>query len=267
MNPETLGASALATATAAPSAGGPLSVGPYQSEGESPKAGAAKKGTSSKQTVSEDLKKKIKERESGSADKPQTEPYEDSKGHCTIGYGHLIHKGACTPADAENYKDFDAAKAEALFEQDLKSITDPVNNYLDVEVTQEQFDQLVSHAYVRGPGNMNKDGVFDAINEGRLDDAANLIATPPNFSPSPGHVPRFDEEAEPFRSPEAKEEAQKVRDKREADRIAAEKEKADAKIAAKKAKAEAEAKRGADKASEKNAKARKATKDGGSGKI
>src|SRR3989344_915328 len=63
--------------------------------------------------------------------------YLDEGGHPTIGYGHLIRPG----------EDFSAGLTHgqglALYRKDLQERIDTVNKYLEVKVTQSQFDTLV----------------------------------------------------------------------------------------------------------------------------
>ena len=47
-------------------------------------------------------------------------PYHDSAGHCTIGWGHLCHKGPVTAVDVEFYDGFTEADARLLLVQDLE---------------------------------------------------------------------------------------------------------------------------------------------------
>lgn len=74
-----------------------------------------------------------------------TEPYTGEKplkGTLTIGYGHT--------ANVYPNQTITKNEALALLAQDTQWAQDLVNNNLQVEVSQEQFDALVSHAFNTG---------------------------------------------------------------------------------------------------------------------
>jgi GH24 family phage-related lysozyme (muramidase) len=48
-------------------------------------------------------------------------PYNDPVGHCTIGYGHLIHLGNCTRRDRRKWGRLTEAEARRLLRKNLKS--------------------------------------------------------------------------------------------------------------------------------------------------
>ncbi|WP_207264311.1 hypothetical protein [Desulfovibrio sp. Huiquan2017] len=67
---------------------------------------------------SEDVKERLKKREVY-----REKPYDnDGARNCTIGYGHLLHRGACTQEDYDEYKDgWSKEKAQEMFESDVKT--------------------------------------------------------------------------------------------------------------------------------------------------
>lgn len=74
------------------------------------------------------------------------EPYLDSGGKCTIGWGHLIEAGEFCPdkitvEQGEKYLSDDIAKAERA-----------INRTVKVPLKQNQFDSLVSFVYNIGAG-------------------------------------------------------------------------------------------------------------------
>lgn len=77
----------------------------------------------------------------GSHEGLRLEPYNDPF-HCTIGIGHLIHKGTCTSADFAQYKGFTEQQAFDLFRSDSRKAIDAVAAAVKVPLTQNQFDAL-----------------------------------------------------------------------------------------------------------------------------
>jgi GH24 family phage-related lysozyme (muramidase) len=82
----------------------------------------------------------------------RTKLYEDPSGHCTIGIGHLVHKGRCNGSEpAEFKKGITPAQAYALLQRDADRMAKAVNA-LRIPLNQNQFDALVSFTYNMGPG-------------------------------------------------------------------------------------------------------------------
>ncbi|MFO1434147.1 MAG: DUF4157 domain-containing protein [Candidatus Competibacteraceae bacterium] len=74
--------------------------------------------------------------------------YPDSAGHCTIGIGHLVHRGRCTAADQKKWgKRITRDYALNLFREDLQPRVKDVNRLVRVNITQPQFDALVSFQF------------------------------------------------------------------------------------------------------------------------
>jgi len=81
--------------------------------------------------------------------------YNDAVGHCTIGYGHLLHLGNCGPADRAAYPNgINRQQGMTLFRQDLSRYENLVSNNVKVPLTQNQFDALVSFSFNIGPGSV-----------------------------------------------------------------------------------------------------------------
>jgi GH24 family phage-related lysozyme (muramidase) len=104
----------------------------------------------------------------------RTKMYEsDGGGHCTVGWGHLVHRGKCD--GRENEKQFtlgitkdDGNKLLASDTADAeKAVNKAITDY-GVSPTQNQFDALVSFAYNAGTGSL-KTMLKGAEKEGKLD--------------------------------------------------------------------------------------------------
>ncbi|ACC74811.1 LysM peptidoglycan-binding domain-containing protein [Paraburkholderia phymatum] len=83
--------------------------------------------------------------------KANTYYYDDSKGYCTVGWGHLISKSSCT---ANGYvamsSKISVADAQTLFDRDVARIETAVKNAISVPLYQYEYDALVSLAYNMG---------------------------------------------------------------------------------------------------------------------
>lgn len=113
-------------------------------------------------------------------------PYRDVGGLWTVGYGHLIQKGDVINGVKVTDQTFqemsrgggcdifnmDDAAADALFDQDVQQFVNCARN-VNQEVTQGQFDAMVSLSYNIGCGAFSKSGTKRAIEDGNFEDAAN----------------------------------------------------------------------------------------------
>lgn len=97
--------------------------------------------------------------------------YLDSAGVPTIGYGHTR---TVTRADVKNGKTITREEANRLFDQDLEHFEKAVRDQVKVDLTDSQFDSLVSFAYNLGEGNLKK--VVEDVNAGNFKKAAERMA-------------------------------------------------------------------------------------------
>jgi GH24 family phage-related lysozyme (muramidase)/uncharacterized Zn-binding protein involved in type VI secretion len=112
--------------------------------------------------MSEDGKKFLKEKEGF-----RSQVYEDIAGHCTVGYGSLLHKGACVEADFTKYASgITEEQATELFEKELASFENTLNKNVKVDLNQNQFDALVSFAFNVGGGNFRSSTLLKKLNAG-----------------------------------------------------------------------------------------------------
>jgi GH24 family phage-related lysozyme (muramidase) len=85
----------------------------------------------------------------------------DGGGHCTIGWGHLVHKGECDGRENEKVflKGISLTKGDDFLKKDTAKAEKAVNLQvaaLGATLTQNQFDALVSFTYNVGTGNLEK---------------------------------------------------------------------------------------------------------------
>lgn len=87
--------------------------------------------------------------------------YLDAGGKPTIGYGHLIKPGEFLDKITE-------AEANALLLKDLGAAIEAVNKYVNVQLTQSQFDGLVSFVFNVGVGAFRSSTLLKLLNRGDI---------------------------------------------------------------------------------------------------
>ena len=77
--------------------------------------------------------------------------YNDSAGHCTIGVGHLVHKGNCNGTESAEFKaGITRERALDLFRVDVERFEEIVSSNVTVRINQAQYDALVSFTFNTG---------------------------------------------------------------------------------------------------------------------
>ena len=106
--------------------------------------------------------------------------YNDHSRLCTMGIGSLLnraHPAHCNQRDIDNYNarfpgGMTRPQALALFEQDIATEgSNPVNQRVRVQLTQEQFDALVSFTFNVGPGGLRDSRLLRDINRSNCNPA------------------------------------------------------------------------------------------------
>ena len=93
------------------------------------------------------------------------ETYICPAGVFTIGYGH-------TGADVKSGLKITQEEAETLLKNDLKAFEKGVQRIIKKELTQNQFDALVSFAYNLGLESLRKSTLAKLINQGKIKEAS-----------------------------------------------------------------------------------------------
>ena len=91
--------------------------------------------------------------------------YADSAGVPTIGYGHALKKGEVFP---DGITEEDAAR---LLKDDIRWAEDAIRDHVRVNLTQGQYDALVSFVYNVGSGTFSKSGLLQQLNSGDYKEA------------------------------------------------------------------------------------------------
>jgi lysozyme len=142
-------------------------------------------------------------------EKKKLKYYDDGgpgRGNCTWGVGIKAHTGPCTAEElGRTVTDTDI---EREFSRRLREAEAAVKRNVTAELTQAQFDALVSLTYNTGPTGAVK--VYDLVNKGHFDAVATIISGMTYGHEVrkgkrvkvfyPGLVPRRAEEAAPFRN-------------------------------------------------------------------
>jgi len=90
-------------------------------------------------------------------------PYVCSGGVLTIGYGH-------TGSDVAEGQEISQECAEQLLKEDLEKFEKYVNDMVDPELKQCQFDALVAWTYNLGPTNLSTSTLLKRLNTNEFDD-------------------------------------------------------------------------------------------------
>lgn len=99
--------------------------------------------------------------------------YNDASGHCTIGFGHKLHDGACTQADAAKYgKGISEKEAGELFDKDMAGAESTVKDLVKVPLSKNEFEALSSFVYNIGPGNFKTSTLLEKLNKKEYDNVS-----------------------------------------------------------------------------------------------
>lgn len=93
-------------------------------------------------------------------------PYQCAAGQWTVGYGHVLR-------DGENYDTVSLSEAEALLRKDVAEVEAALSEALKgIELSQWQWDALVSFTFNIGIGNFKKSTLLKKLKQGDFKAAA-----------------------------------------------------------------------------------------------
>jgi lysozyme len=103
--------------------------------------------------------------------------YNDPKGHCTIGFGHLVHLGHCNGSEPARFKSgLTEEQALDLLRHDAHSAAEAVAADVKVRLNQHQFDALVSFGFNVGNGAFGESTLLRRLNKGEYDAVPSELA-------------------------------------------------------------------------------------------
>jgi lysozyme len=98
------------------------------------------------------------------------ELYNDAANHCTIGYGHLVHRGPCDGSESEEFQNgITQERGREILRQDAQNAVDAVNRHVQVNLNQAQFDTLVSFTFNSGVNAFANSTLLEEINNQNFD--------------------------------------------------------------------------------------------------
>ena len=96
--------------------------------------------------------------------------YDDPAGHCTIGFGHLVHRGRCDGSEPTELRaGITRRRAAELLRADAGVAVAAVRDNVRVDLSQPQFDALVSFAFNVGAGALRRSSLVERLNAGGHD--------------------------------------------------------------------------------------------------
>ena len=94
--------------------------------------------------------------------------YNDPLGHCSIGFGHLVHHGRCNGTEPARFrKGITRQQALALMRQDAARFEKCLNRHVRVGLSQPRFDALLSFAFNVGTGAFEESTLLRRLNKGQ----------------------------------------------------------------------------------------------------
>lgn len=94
-------------------------------------------------------------------------PYDQLDGHCTVGYGTLLHYGKCTPADIKRWpKGISKTEAKKYLRTEANHAAQTVIDVVRVPLNQNQLDALTSFVYNCGAGALMSSTLLKKLNAG-----------------------------------------------------------------------------------------------------
>jgi lysozyme len=101
------------------------------------------------------------------AERFEPKMYNDGGGHCTIGFGHLIHTGRCKGTEPAQFRTITYKQALVLLAKDMEERAAIwVRRFVKVPLHQHEFDALVSFQFNTSPGDVRTSTLMRELNQG-----------------------------------------------------------------------------------------------------
>jgi lysozyme len=95
------------------------------------------------------------------------ELYNDPVGHCTIGFGHLVHHGPINGSEPAEFKrGITRERALDLLREDASSAAGAISRSVKVKLTEPQADALICFAFNVGNGAFQESTLLKLLNQG-----------------------------------------------------------------------------------------------------
>jgi GH24 family phage-related lysozyme (muramidase) len=131
--------------------------------------------------------------------------YDDPAGHCTIGYGHLVHTGRCDGRTSESLYAGTVSQGYGLMvlRADVLRFEDCVNRLVIRTLNQNRFDALVSFAFNIGCSAFEASTLLRKLNNGEYHRVCDelMLWVHGGGNVLPGLVRRREAECELFNRP------------------------------------------------------------------
>jgi lysozyme len=96
--------------------------------------------------------------------------YDDPAGHCTIGFGHLVHHGRCDGSEPAHLRDgISRERALKLLRRDASAAARAVADRVAVELSRSQRDSLTSFAFNVGTTAFAESTLLRRLNAGEYE--------------------------------------------------------------------------------------------------
>jgi GH24 family phage-related lysozyme (muramidase) len=103
--------------------------------------------------------------------------YDDPAGHCTIGYGHLVHHGRTNGTESAEFRaGITKERALELLTNDAAEAAAAIAQRVTVPLGQHQLDALVSFVFNVGAGAFADSTLLRELNAGRYDAVPGQLA-------------------------------------------------------------------------------------------
>jgi GH24 family phage-related lysozyme (muramidase) len=96
--------------------------------------------------------------------------YNDPAGHCTIGFGHLVHRGPINGSEPAEFKrKITRERGLELLREDADEAAAAVRKHVSVDLKPHQRDALISFTYNVGGGALQSSTLVKLLNAGDYD--------------------------------------------------------------------------------------------------